>query len=287
MDLPFHAVTRVRPVDEHPELVEAVIDRIGGPALDLSDDPDVALVAVADSEPHGVGPGVGLLARRADTWELAVALDDDTAVLADVVAALCASAAAAGGGPVRWFVPDATARHARVAADAGLAPTRRLFQMRGALPLPERSTVLVRPYEPDRDRTAWMAVNNRAFDWHPDQGGWTERDVRERELEDWFDPAGFLLHEVDGRLAAFCWTKVHGDHEPPLGEIYVIAVDPEFQGRGLGRELTLAGLEHLAEQGLQVGMLYVEDDNVAAVGLYRRLGFRIHHEDVFFTGTIA
>ena len=111
--------------------------------------------------------------------------------------------------------------------------------------------------------------------------------MRERELEDWFDPAGFLLHEVDGRLAAFCWTKVHGDHEPPLGEIYVIAVDPEFQGRGLGRELTLAGLEHLAEQGLQVGMLYVEDDNAAAVGLYRELGFHIHHDDVFFTGTIA
>jgi mycothiol synthase len=71
-----------------------------------------------------------------------------------------------------------------------------------------------------------------------------------------------------------------------LGEIYVIAVDPDVTGRGLGRDLTQAGLDHLADRGLTVGMLYVEDDNEAALGLYRQMGFHTHQEDIFFEGTV-
>jgi mycothiol synthase len=99
--------------------------------------------------------------------------------------------------------------------------------------------------------------------------------------EPWFDPEGFRLYERDGRLAAFCWTKVHppASGEPELGEIFVIGVDPDFQGLGLGWALTEAGLAWLAAQGLATGMLYVDATNTTARALYDRLGFVLHHVD--------
>jgi mycothiol synthase len=53
----------------------------------------------------------------------------------------------------------------------------------------------------------------------------------------------------------------------------VVGVDPEAQGGGLGRALTLAGLHHLRGRGLGQVLLYVEADNLAARRLYERLGF--------------
>jgi mycothiol synthase len=72
-----------------------------------------------------------------------------------------------------------------------------------------------------------------------------------------------------------------------LGEIYVIAVDPDFHGLGLGRALTVAGLTSLSDRGIGTGMLYVDDDNTPAVQLYRSLGFTDHHCDRAFVGDIA
>ena len=185
----------------------------------------------------------------------------------------------------RW-AHGATEEDDRKAAELGLHLVRELYQMRRPLPVePEidgAARLATRPFEVGRDEAAWLRVNNRAFAGHPDQSGWTTAEIAGREAEDWFDPAGFLLLEApDGTLQGFCWTKIHPatDADPAMGEIYVIGVDPDWHGQGLGRALVLAGLGHLAHRGLQVGMLYVESKNTPAVHLYRRLGFTIHQVD--------
>jgi mycothiol synthase len=190
-----------------------------------------------------------------------------------------------GGGPVHWWVFAPDPGDVALAARLGLAPGRKLLQMRRPLPTGLDDELATRPFVPRVDDAAWLEVNNRAFAGHPEQGGWTVETLRKREAEPWFDPAGFLLHERDGRLAGFCWTKLH-QGDPPLGEIYVIGVDPDFHGAGLGRQLTLAGLDSIARRGVEIGMLYVDAANTAALTMYEGLGFTVHRTDRAFTGTV-
>jgi mycothiol synthase len=140
----------------------------------------------------------------------------------------------------------------------------------------------IRAFQPGQDEAAWLALNAAAFAHHPEQGRWTERDLAERMAEPWFDPAGFLLFERDGRLVGFHWTKVHpaGEYGPgPVGEIYVLGVHPDAAGAGLGRLLADAGLNHLAQLGLRSVVLYVDGDNDPALRLYASLGFRTRSVD--------
>jgi mycothiol synthase len=257
---------------------------------------------------HGGGEGfAGLLARDGtdarpvayaqvsrsnQSWGVQLVVEpDQRARYTDLGRELLSTAldvvARSGGGSVHWWVARAGDVHARLAAAVGLRPGRVLHQMRRALPTGLPNELTTRPFVVGRDETAWLEVNNAAFDGHPEQGGWTLETIAARETEPWFDPAGFLLHERDGRLAGFCWTKIHADHHPVLGEIYVIAVHPDFHGLGLGRSLALAGLDHLARQGVRVGMLYVDGDNVSALHLYKGLGFTVDHSDRAFVGIIA
>ena len=203
--------------------------------------------------------------------------------------------AEAGGGHVTMWVHGITAGDDEFARAAGFVAERDLLQLRAPLPLrtPARwpAGITVRTYRPGVDDDAWVAVNNRAFAGHPEQGAWTVDTLRHRREESWFDADGFLLAFDDDGLAGFCWTKVH-DADPPrepaaLGEIYVIGADPRWHGRGLGRALTAGGLESLAERGITIGMLFVDADNVAAVGLYRALGFTDHRVDRAYGCNVA
>ena len=182
--------------------------------------------------------------------------------------------------------PSATA----LALSLGFRRARVLLQMRRSLYAPLDPPVLapgvtLREFRPGTDEERWVALNARAFAQHPDQGRWTLDDLRIRMAEPWFDPAGFLLAERGGELLGFHWTKVHGnashDHDP-IGEVYVLGVDPAAQGLGLGRALTLAGLRYLRGRGLDQAMLYVDEKNGPAVTLYQKLGFARWSTDVSF-----
>jgi mycothiol synthase len=190
-------------------------------------------------------------------------------------------------GPLRVWAHGELPAAVALAAGTGFSRVRALFQLRRptAEPLPAVSVpagVRIAAFEAGRDEGAWLKVNSRAFAHHPEQGLWTLDDLLQREAEPWFDPAGFFLAWRGDQLIGFHWTKVHPDG---LGEVYVVGVDPDGQGMGLGRALTLAGLEHLAARGASAVLLYVDESNVAAVGLYEDLGFTRWTTDAMYEHT--
>ena len=184
--------------------------------------------------------------------------------------------------PRLWAFHDAPPAQG-FARHLGLVEGRALLVM--GRPLPDDTHpaaapddgVRLRGYRPD-DAGALLAVNAAAFAHHPEQGGLDADGLATRMNEDWFDPEGLIVAVEDGRMLGFHWTKQVGE----LGEVYVIGVDPAAQGRGLGRRLLRAGLDHLTSAGCRSVILYVDSADTVAVGMYSSAGFDVVHRDVLY-----
>lgn len=175
-----------------------------------------------------------------------------------------------------------------LAAQVGLEPVRMLYRMAlaidresfGAVRLPQGYTI--RTFTPGTDDAAWLRLNATAFADHPEQGQLTQDDLDARKAEDWFDPAGFFIAEdADGTPVGFHWTKTPVGSA--AGEVYAVGVHPDTQGTGLGKALTMHGMNYLAASGLEKIVLYVDDENRPAVQLYSSLGFGVENTDVMFS----
>jgi mycothiol synthase len=195
--------------------------------------------------------------------------------------------AEAGERPLRLWAHGDLPAATRLAAAAGFERVRALWQMRRSL-----QSRLDRPKLPGGITIRTFVIGRDEDEWtDPEQGAWTREDLDLREREPWFDPNGFFLAERGGKLVGFHWTKIHGlsDEEDEgaheaIGEVYVVGVAPEERGTGLGRALTLVGLRYLRSQGLFQVMLYVDESNVPAIGLYESLGFTHWDTDVMYLG---
>ncbi len=242
------------------------------------------------ADPHGEVVGYLHLTSGSDGGDAAAELVvHPQARRRGIGAAMMRAAIERSGGRIRFWA-HGTLPAATAAADAaGLRAVRSLTQMTRPLSdLPDTVVpqgVTVRTFAGQQDHAELLRVNNAAFDWHPEQGGWTDHVLVARLGQPWFEPEGLFLafDDATGRLVGFHWTKIHDGN---VGEVYVLGVDPAAHGRGLGRALTVVGMRHLA--GRLVGgeqpevMLYVESDNTAALATYRGLGFTVEGVDTAF-----
>ncbi len=277
-------LARANTANDHPPLPEPQQLAVSH----VADAPDGERTVVARRGSELVGVALLSPARDGSTVVHVVVGPSEAAGAAALQQALLGRAVqeAPGGAPIHFWVMQASAADDARAAGEGFSPERDLLQMRVPLPLPAEVVAATRPlvtraFVVGRDEGPWVETNNRAFAGHPEQGAWTVAELRERMAADWVELDDFLVaDDPDGPgLIGACWTKVHRDRRPVLGEIYVIDVDPRHHGQGWGRSLTVAGLTHLAARGISVGMLYTDATNAAAVALYRSLGFTVDHVD--------
>jgi mycothiol synthase len=270
--------------DGHPALPEPQLTAVTRPGAVRSDGRIVLARHQAGLEGFAV-----LSPARDGSTVVHLVVDPGTQDRAERIASVLIGRAVAEsppGTPIHLWALEAQEADEARAREHGFVPERDLLQMRVPLPLaPDvvqaTRPVVTRPFVPGQDDDAWVDTNNRAFADHPEQGGWTVDQLRERLASDWVELDGFLVaDDPDGAgLIGSCWTKIHRDRSPVLGEIYVISVDPRHHGHGWGRSLTVAGLEWLAHRSVPVGMLYTDATNEAAVALYRSLGFTVDHVD--------
>ena len=80
-----------------------------------------------------------------------------------------------------------------------------------------------------------------------------------------------ILLEEAGRLAASVMVGDDGHR----GWVYYLAVTPDFQKQGLGRRMMVAAELWLRERNAPKIQLMVRDDNEAAIGFYKALGYDV------------
>ena len=99
--------------------------------------------------------------------------------------------------------PPGHRRGARPGRRAGAAADATAADDLPAVTVPDG--VRIATYSGPGEDAELLRVNNAAFAWHPEQGGWTEADIAERRGESWFDPDGLFL-AVD-ETPASCWAS--------------------------------------------------------------------------------
>lgn len=86
-----------------------------------------------------------------------------------------------------------------------------------------------------------------------------------------------LIYQGD-RSVGYCWTLVNPEASAAgtkVGRIYMLGVDTDYRGSGIGERALVAGLAYLKGKGIEVAELTVDSQNAAACALYKSGGFKI------------
>ncbi len=220
-------------------------------------------------------------AVRAVTWRELTAVDP-VAFGALVRAARLGDA----GDAALWPAADRDA--ARVFADVGLRPVF-AYAVRGPEALLRGAAGRVRAARPaDADAVAALHVQEVAF--HETHTPYVrvvpalEPAIRSRLEQMWAGVEGasvIYVIEVDGTVVGMCESMVQsvravGGQLPPgrYGYLNSVAIDAPWRGRGLGRALVSAVVNHLAQQGVDGFSLWFALGNPLAGAVWPRLGFQ-------------
>jgi ribosomal protein S18 acetylase RimI-like enzyme len=103
-------------------------------------------------------------------------------------------------------------------------------------------------------------------DWRVRQQKSVEDVIADDDMEVW-------VADIDGRAVGFAAVKLHTDRG--MGEIYMLAVDPDYQRRGIGSALTQVATDWIREAGLPIAVIDSGGDegHAPARHVYEKAGY--------------
>jgi len=175
-------------------------------------------------------------------------------------------------------------------SEMGFGCVRRFLEMSldiSECTLPEMSDVfsVCRHLEPGEEEKLTF-IQNRSF---VDTWGYnpnTKEEIGCRTQLPNCSPQNVLLMGEEEHPIGYCWTKINSGgkkHTRNLtGHIHMLGVDPDHRGKGIGKQVLLAGIAYLQGEGIRLISLTVDEENKAACELYRSLGFEISGQTVWY-----
>ena len=136
--------------------------------------------------------------------------------------------------------------------------------------------MLIRPAV-DADLDAILAIHNDAI--LNSTALWTDEVVDRSEREEWLASRissgdAVLVAIDDGDLAGYAayapWRTKYGYRNTVEDSVYIAA---PYQGRGIGRTLLVALIDHARTAGHHVMLADIESGNAASIRLHESLGF--------------
>ena len=101
-------------------------------------------------------------------------------------------------------------------------------------------------------------------------------------------PKDVVLAYDGDKIIGYCWTRITDETTTGerKGQIFMLGVDPDYRGRGIGKGVLLAGLSYLQSKGLPVAELTEDSMSKAACSLYRSVGFKFQSSSLWYEKVI-
>lgn len=104
-------------------------------------------------------------------------------------------------------------------------------------------------------------------------------------------PEDVIMAYRGDKPIGYCWTTINSEENADRGEnrgkIYMLGVDPDYQSKGIGKQILFAGLAHLKSKGIEVVELTVDSENQAARFLYESIGFELWSITVWYEKALS
>ncbi|MFC2160753.1 GNAT family N-acetyltransferase [Acidobacteriota bacterium] len=132
------------------------------------------------------------------------------------------------------------------------------------------------------------SIQNKIF-----SGSWGFCPNTVEEIKYYLQLTGCRIEEVmcigeKGKKIGYVWPhKLPRDKGSKHMRLHMLGVDPEFQGKGLGKKLLQAAFYRLKKQGVKTFELTVDSENTPAVSLYDSLGFILMSRSVWYEKPIT